>query len=55
MGFLQGKLSDPELYNRDRKAFMAASEALAAAQSRLTAAEERWLELELMREAIEQA
>src|SRR5690349_6393719 len=42
---LQKQLDDPGLYARDRLAFGQASEALAAAQSKLAASEERWLEL----------
>ena len=52
---LQKDLADPGLYARNRQAFTAASEALAATQSRLSAAEERWLELEILREEIERA
>jgi ATP-binding cassette subfamily F protein uup len=50
---LQTKLEDPELYARDRRAFDETSRALAAAQSALAAAEEKWLELELWREEVE--
>jgi ATP-binding cassette subfamily F protein uup len=50
---LHDRLDDPGLYARDRKAFDATSAALAAAQTELTAAEERWLELEVLREEIE--
>ncbi|HLN11111.1 MAG TPA: ATP-binding cassette domain-containing protein, partial [Xanthobacteraceae bacterium] len=50
---LQNKLADPQLYARDRKAFEHASLALTAAQSELAAAEQTWLELELLREEIE--
>jgi ABC transport system ATP-binding/permease protein len=50
---LQKQMDDPGLYARDRQGFGQASEALAAAQSQLAAAEERWLELELLREEIE--
>ena len=49
---LHRRLDDPELYARDRKAFDAASAALVAAQSELAAAEEKWLELEMLREDI---
>jgi ABC transport system ATP-binding/permease protein len=52
---LQDRLADPKLYARDRPAFTQASEALGATQSKLAAAEERWLELELLREEIEGA
>jgi len=47
------RLGDPGLYSRDPLGFGRASEALAEKQSALTAAEERWLELEIRREAIE--
>jgi len=50
---LHRRLDDPGLYARDRKTFDALSAALAAAQSELTAAEEKWLELEILREEIE--
>ncbi len=49
----QKLLDDPQLYAKDRKAFDAASAAIAKAQSELDAAEERWLELEMLREEIE--
>lgn len=52
---LQKKLDDPALYTRDRKAFDTTSTALAAAQAELHAAEEKWLELEMLREEIESA
>jgi ABC transport system ATP-binding/permease protein len=51
----QSILDDPELFAKDRKKFDAASVAMAAAQTELTAAEDRWLELEVLREEIEQA
>ncbi|KAB2919482.1 MAG: ATP-binding cassette domain-containing protein [Hyphomicrobiaceae bacterium] len=50
---LQEKLADPSLYARDRKAFTEATEALGAVQAELVAAEEKWLELEILREEIE--
>jgi ATP-binding cassette subfamily F protein uup len=50
---LHEQLDDPGLYARDRKTFDATSAALAAAQSDLSAAEEKWLELEVLREEIE--
>ena len=50
---LQDKLADPQLYARDRASFDKTSKALAAAQAELAAAEERWLELELLRSEIE--
>ncbi|MFL6790498.1 MAG: ABC-F family ATP-binding cassette domain-containing protein [Bradyrhizobium sp.] len=51
----QRALDDPDLYARDRKKFDEASVAIATAQTELTAAEDRWLELEVLREEIEQA
>jgi ATP-binding cassette subfamily F protein uup len=53
IGRLQQHLADPALYARDAKAFADASAALAAAQTELADAEERWLELEILREEIE--
>ena len=50
---LQNVLAAPDLYTRDRKAFDTASAALARAQEELTGAEEKWLELEMLRETIE--
>jgi len=50
---LHDTLADPKLFARDRAAFDKASRALAAAQVELSAAEERWLELELLRAQIE--
>ena len=50
---LQKRLDDPGLYARDRKAFTETSEALAAVETKLAAAEERWLELEMLREELE--
>jgi ATP-binding cassette subfamily F protein uup len=49
---LHRRLGEPELYARDRKAFDEASAALVAAQAELAAAEEKWLELEILREEI---
>jgi ATP-binding cassette subfamily F protein uup len=47
----EAKLAQPGLYNKDVEAFRAASNALADAQEQLAAAEERWLALELLKEA----
>jgi ABC transport system ATP-binding/permease protein len=55
LGRLHDQLSDAALYARDRQAFAKATEALGATQKELAAAEERWLELELLREEIEGA
>ncbi|OYV32308.1 MAG: elongation factor 3 [Rhodospirillales bacterium 20-64-7] len=48
---LETALAKPGLYQSDRKKFDAGTAALAAAQTRLAEAEERWLELEVLREA----
>jgi ATP-binding cassette subfamily F protein uup len=45
-------LSDPKLYARDRAGFERTSQALQAAETELAAAEERWLELEMLRESV---
>ena len=50
---LHRRLDDPTLYARDRQAFDQASSALAAAEDELSAAEEKWLELEILREEVE--
>ncbi len=50
---LNERLADPALYARDRAAFDKATAALASAQGELAAAEERWLELELLRSELE--
>ena len=49
----QARLADPSLYVRDRKAFDEISAALADAQAKLHAAEEKWLALEILREELE--
>ena len=51
----QRLLDDPDLYAKDRRKFDESSVAIAAAQAELAAAEDRWLELEMLREEIEQA
>jgi ATP-binding cassette subfamily F protein uup len=50
---LQHKLDDPGLYARDRAAFADISASLTTAQQELSAAEEKWLALEILREEIE--
>ncbi|MFY8153693.1 MAG: ATP-binding cassette domain-containing protein, partial [Hyphomicrobiales bacterium] len=50
---LQAILADPGLYARDRAAFDKASAAMAKAQGELSAAEDRWLELEILKESLE--
>jgi ATP-binding cassette subfamily F protein uup len=50
---LHHRLDDPSLFARQRRLFDQASAALAATQAELAAAENKWLELELLREEIE--
>ncbi|MBX9992435.1 ABC-F family ATP-binding cassette domain-containing protein [Phreatobacter oligotrophus] len=50
---LQAILADPGLYTRDRAAFDKASAAMTKAQGELSAAEDRWLELEILKESLE--
>lgn len=47
---LQTKLADPKLYQRDRAGFEKITGDLGETQRKLAAAEEQWLELEMMRE-----
>ena len=49
---LQTKLDDPQFYARDRAGFEKASAALGELQERIAAAEEEWLELEILREEL---
>src|SRR5262249_40878860 len=49
---MQARLDDPGFYTRDPQAFAATTAGLAEAQAQLIAAEERWLELELLREEL---
>jgi ATP-binding cassette subfamily F protein uup len=51
---LQEALADPSLYARDPGLFQKRSAALAAQQAELAAAEDRWLELEMLREELGQ-
>jgi ATP-binding cassette subfamily F protein uup len=51
----QRHLDDPDLYKKDRKKFDKASGALTTAQKELQEAEDKWLELEMLREEIESA
>jgi ABC transport system ATP-binding/permease protein len=55
IGNLRNRLDDPDLYARDRQAFAEATDALAASESELSVAEEKWLELEILRGEIEQS
>jgi ATP-binding cassette subfamily F protein uup len=50
---LRGKLADPALFARDPAGFRRIAADLAAAEAALGAAEEDWLRLELLREAVE--
>lgn len=50
---LHTTLANPNLYARDRQAFDAATQALSALEARIAAAEERWLEIELLREELD--
>ncbi|MGE3712601.1 MAG: hypothetical protein AB7G35_23400 [Hyphomicrobiaceae bacterium] len=52
-GQLSEQLADAGLFARDPARFNAASERLASAEAELAAAEEQWLELELLREEVE--
>ena len=49
---LQVRLGDPQFYQRDRAAFESASAELGSLHRDIAAAEERWLALELEREAL---
>lgn len=50
---LNEALSDPALYSRDPASFASKSKSLENAEARKAAAEERWLELEMLREELE--
>jgi ATP-binding cassette subfamily F protein uup len=52
---LNSLLADPGFYARDPNRFGETTTAFAAAQAELTAAEEQWLTLELLREEFEAA
>jgi len=49
---LQAKLADPQFYARDRAAFEKVTAALGDLQLKIAAAEEQWLELEILREEL---
>jgi len=49
---LQARLDDPGFYPRDRAGFEDATAALGKLHARIAAAEEQWLELEMMREQL---
>ena len=50
---LQDKLHDPSFYSRDRSGFEDATAELGSLQHKIAAAEERWLALEMEREALD--
>jgi ATP-binding cassette subfamily F protein uup len=50
---LRTALADPALYAKDTKRFSVLSKELSTAEAELAVSEERWLELELLREEIE--
>lgn len=50
---LQTKIADPDFYARDRKGFDAAMAKIATLTAQISAAEEKWLELETLRESLE--
>lgn len=50
---LETALADPALFTKDPDAFAAKSKELAKAQTKITAAEEEWLKLEMLREEME--
>lgn len=52
IGKLEAKLADPALYTRDPKTFADATALLAKAQTELAGLEDRWLELEILREEL---
>ena len=49
---LQAKLADPQFYARDRAAFAKVTAALGELQLKIAAAEEQWLDLEILREEL---
>ena len=51
----RARLAEPDLFVRDRTAFDSAATALEKAESDLSAAEEEWLSLEMLRETLEQS
>jgi ATP-binding cassette subfamily F protein uup len=49
---LQARLEDPQFYTRDRAGFEKVTTDLGETQRKLAAAEEQWLELEILREEL---
>jgi ATP-binding cassette subfamily F protein uup len=52
---LSVRLNDPTFYTRDREGFAQATEQLGELQRKIAAAEEQWLELEILREELAEA
>jgi ATP-binding cassette subfamily F protein uup len=52
---LSVRLNDPTFYTRDRESFAQATEQLGKLQRKIAAAEEQWLELEILREELAEA
>ncbi len=50
---LQAKLDDPQFYGRDRAGFEKVTSDLGDTQRKIAAAEEQWLELEILREEVD--
>jgi len=50
---LEAKMADPAFYSRDPQGFAQTSDELGKLQAELAAAEDRWLELEALRESLE--
>jgi ATP-binding cassette subfamily F protein uup len=51
---IEARLADPAFYGRDPEGFARQSQRLTAAQAEHEAAEERWLELEMLKEQVGQ-
>lgn len=47
-------MADPNLYAKDPNAFQAASDGLTAAQKKLSVCEDEWLEIEMMRDTLQE-
>jgi ATP-binding cassette subfamily F protein uup len=50
---MKAALADPALYARDPKRFTSLSEKLGQATTELAGMEDRWLELEILRESLQ--
>ena len=53
IAFLQGRLDEADFFTRDPDGFQKVIDGLAKAETSLEKAEEKWLELEVLREAVE--